>query len=159
MHTSTFGHKFGSLSPAVTLKIRSWSPKPNQLFIMSQCYIHANAIKIRQPVHEISCKQESVTPTPTPTPTLMPTPTGSAPKTICPPPLRWGTYICIVHTWFKRTKLSSMACQTLHYSIFYIFLFYLFIAIVYFYICIQSLFISIVYIYIYCFYSMFDHLY
>ena len=83
MHTSTFGLKFGSLSPAVTLKIRSWSPKPNQLFIMSHCYIHANLIKIRQPVHEISCKQESVTPTPTPT--LMPTPTGSAPKTICPP--------------------------------------------------------------------------
>ena len=63
MHTSTFGLKFGSLSPAVTLKIRSMSPKPNQLFIMSQCYIHANLVTIRQPVHEISCKQESVTPT------------------------------------------------------------------------------------------------
>ena len=35
MHTSTFWIKFGSLSLAVTLKIRSWSPKPNQLFIMS----------------------------------------------------------------------------------------------------------------------------
>ena len=70
--------KFGSLSPAVTLKIRSRSPKPNQLFIMSQCYIHANLVKIHPPVHEISCKQESV----------KPTPTGSAPKTICPPPLR-----------------------------------------------------------------------
>ena len=59
MHTSTFGLKFGSLSPAMTLKIRSRSPKPNQLFIMSQCYSHANLVKIHPPVHEISCKQES----------------------------------------------------------------------------------------------------
>ena len=83
--TSTFGLKFGSLSPAVSLKIRSRSPKPNQLFIMSQCYIHANLVLIHPPVHEISCKQESVTPT------LTLTPTGSAQKTICPYPLRWGT--------------------------------------------------------------------
>ena len=83
VHTSTFGLKFGILSPAVTLKIRSRSPKPNQLVLMSQCYIHANLFKIHPPVHEISCKQESVTPTLTLT--------GSAPKTICPPPLRWGT--------------------------------------------------------------------
>ena len=82
VHTSTFGLKFGSLSPAVTLKIRSWSPKSNQLIIMSKCYIHANLVKIH-PVQEILCKQESVT--------LTPTPTGSAPKTICPPPLWWGT--------------------------------------------------------------------
>ena len=45
VHTSTFGLKFGRLSPAVTLKIRSRSPKPYQLFIMSQCYIHANLLK------------------------------------------------------------------------------------------------------------------
>ena len=83
VHTSTFGLKFGSLSPAVTLKIMSRSPKPNQLFIMSQCYIHANLVKIHPPVHEISCKQGRVTPTLTPT--------RSAPKTIFPPPLRWGT--------------------------------------------------------------------
>ena len=37
---------FGSLSPAVTLKTRSRSPKPNQLFTMYQCYIHANLVKI-----------------------------------------------------------------------------------------------------------------
>ena len=75
------------------LKNRSRSPKPNQLFIMSQCYIHANLIRIHSPAHEISCKQESVTLTLTPTPTLTltPTPTGSAPKTICLPPLRWET--------------------------------------------------------------------
>ena len=83
VHTSTFGLKFGSLSPTVTLKIRSRSLKPNQLFIMSPCYIHANLVKFHPAAHEISCKQESVTP--------MPTPTGSVPKTICPPPLRRGT--------------------------------------------------------------------
>ena len=75
-HTSTFGPKFGSLSPAVTLKIRSRSPKPHQLFIMSQCYIHVNLVKFHPPVHELSCKQESVTLTPT----------GSAPKTMSPSP-------------------------------------------------------------------------
>ena len=85
VHTSTFWLKFGSLSPAVTLKIRSSPPKPNQV-IMSQCYMHANLVKIHPPVHEISCKQESVT--------LTQTPTGSTPKTICPPPLRWGDTIC-----------------------------------------------------------------
>ena len=46
VHTSTFRLKFGSLSPAVTLKIRSRSSKPSQLFIMSQYYIHANLVKI-----------------------------------------------------------------------------------------------------------------
>ena len=84
-----FGLNLAVLSPAVTLKIMSRSPKPYQLFIMSQCYIHANLVKIHPPIHEISCKQESVMLTPTPTPTLMPT--GFAPKTVCPTPLRWGT--------------------------------------------------------------------
>ena len=51
--TRTFWLKFGSLSPAKTLKNRSRSPKPNLLFIMSQCYIHANLVEICQPVHEI----------------------------------------------------------------------------------------------------------
>ena len=85
-----FWHKFGSLSPTVTLKIRSRSPKPNQLFIMSQCYISANLVKIYPTVQEMSCKQESVTPMPMLmlTPMLTPTSTGSAPKTICPPPLQ-----------------------------------------------------------------------
>ena len=69
----------------MTLKIRSRSPKPNQLFIMSQCYIHANLVKIWLPVHEISCKQESVTPTPT----LTPTPTGYQKKYV-PLPFRCG---------------------------------------------------------------------
>ena len=49
--------QIGSLSPAVTLKNRSRSPKPNQVFIMSQCYIHANLVEICQPVHEKWCTQ------------------------------------------------------------------------------------------------------
>ena len=64
------------LSPTVTLKIRSGSPKPNQLLIVS-CYIHANLVKIHQPVHEMSCTQDSATPT-----TLH--------KKQCPFPPRWG---------------------------------------------------------------------
>ena len=53
MQTNTFWLKFDGLSLAVTLKIRSKSPKPIQLFIESKCYIHANLIKIRQLVHEM----------------------------------------------------------------------------------------------------------
>ena len=53
----TFWLIFGSLSPAKTLKNRSRSPKPNLLFIMSRCYIHANMVEICQPVHEIWCTQ------------------------------------------------------------------------------------------------------
>ena len=64
----------------MTFKIRSRSPKPNQLFIMSQYYIHANFIKIHLWVHELSCKQESVRLT------LTPMPKGSAPKTMSPSP-------------------------------------------------------------------------
>ena len=85
VHTSIFWYKFGSLSPAVTLKIRSKSPKPNQLVIMSQCYIHANLVKIHPPVHAISCKQESV----------MPTPLQQDPHQKRPPPLRWGDILNI----------------------------------------------------------------
>ena len=84
MHTSTFWLKFGSLSPAVTLKIRSWSPLPFQLFNMSQCYIHVNFIKIHPTVHEISRKQETVTPASTPTPT--PTPASTHQKQYGPLP-------------------------------------------------------------------------
>ena len=53
----TLGLKFGGLSLAVTLKIRSRSPKPIQLFIMSKCYSHANLVKIGRLVHEILCTQ------------------------------------------------------------------------------------------------------
>ena len=91
VHTSTFWLKFGSLSSTVTLKIRSKSPKPNQLFIMSHCYIHANLVTIHPLVHEISCKQESVTLTPTPTLT----PTGSPQKQYVPLPFSGGHNKCI----------------------------------------------------------------
>ena len=57
MQTNTFWLNFGGLSLTVTLKIISRSPKPIQLFIMFKCYIHANLVKIRQLVHEISCTQ------------------------------------------------------------------------------------------------------
>ena len=52
---------------------------------MSQLYIHDNLVRIKQLVHKILCRQESVTPMPTPTPT------GSASNSTCPPPLR---YVC-----------------------------------------------------------------
>ena len=111
MHTSTFGLKFGSLSPAVTLKIRSRSPKPKQLIITSQCYIPANLVKIHPPVHEISCKQESVTLTltltPTPTLTLTPTPTGSAPKQYVPLPFGGG------HNQSSKNTQTYMICEQL----------------------------------------------
>ena len=102
VHTSTFWLKFDSLSPALTLKIRSRSPELNQLFIMSQCYIRENLVKIQLLVHEISCKQEIFTPTPTPTltPTLTPMPTGSAPKTIYPLPFGGGQQKQNVHTLY-----------------------------------------------------------
>ena len=115
VHTSTFGLKFGSLSPAVTLKTRSRSPKPNQLIIMSQCYIHANSVKIHLPVHEISCKQGSVTLTLTLTP-----PTGSAPKTICPPPLPFGgghKYHCHRRHHYV-TRSTKVLCNVWSYDIY-----------------------------------------
>ena len=108
LQTSTFWLKSGSLSPAVTLKIRSRSPKPNQLFIMSQYYIHTNLAKIWQPVHEKVCKQKSVTPTPM----LTPTPSGSAPTTICPPSLSVGTCF-MLKTWWQQTLKNWIWWQSL----------------------------------------------
>ena len=61
VHTSISGLKFGTLSPAVILKIRSRSPKPNQLIIMSQCYIPANLVKIHPPVHVRNCHADADT--------------------------------------------------------------------------------------------------
>ena len=39
MQTSTDWLKFSNINPTVTLKIRSRSPKPNQRFILPQCYV------------------------------------------------------------------------------------------------------------------------
>ena len=54
---------FTYLSPPVTLKIRSRSPKSNQLLSLSQRYIHASLVTFHPLVQEISFKQESVKPT------------------------------------------------------------------------------------------------
>ena len=69
---------------AVTLKIRSRSPKSNLFFVMSQFYIQENSVRIQLLVHKILCIQESLIQMP------MPTPKGSAPKSMCPPPRRLG---------------------------------------------------------------------
>ena len=42
---------------AVTLKIRSRSPKSNKLLILSDLYRLANFVSFRPMVHEITCKQ------------------------------------------------------------------------------------------------------
>ena len=62
----------------MTLKIWSKSPKSNQLVPPSQQCICASLVKIRPSVQKITCGNEA-------TRTLTQTPTGSAPKTICPP--------------------------------------------------------------------------
>ena len=67
---------------------------------MSQCYIHANLVKIRQLAHddEISCTQEAVTPVPA----------ESKPKTICSPPLCLGGHDNITYSCFiKKTTFYA----------------------------------------------------
>ena len=119
------------LSPSVTLKIGSRSPKPNQLFIMSKCYIHANLVKIHLLVPEILSRSPKPNQLFTmsqcyihanlvkiwqlvhqisckqesDTPTLMLTPTEPAPKTKCPPLLRRGHII--------KTKIKSFSSKFL----------------------------------------------
>ena len=53
--------KFALFPSAVTLKIYPMPPKPNQVFIMPQSYIHKNLVQIHPLVHEISCIEDSVT--------------------------------------------------------------------------------------------------
>ena len=78
--------------------------------------------------------------------------------------LMLNSNVCISFVWFYRYTFSlccpsikssfamsriwklSMACQTLHYSIFLYIYSIFFIAFAYFYICIQFLFIAIVYV-------------
>ena len=98
VHTSTFWLKFGSLSSAMTLKIRLRSPKPNQLFIMSQCYMHADLGKIHPPGHAIQYIQESVTLTLTPTPT--------APIPICPLRKKGKHIVCMQSEWLSLSQLK-----------------------------------------------------
>ena len=86
----------------VTLKFRARSPKSNQIFILPQCYIHANnhLVPIHPLVHGISCCQESVTLTP------MLIPMGLAPKTICSPPILCGDSIYYVIFQNIRAKTT-----------------------------------------------------
>ena len=66
----------------MTLKIGSRSPKSNHLVPPSQKCIYASLVKIHPSVQKITCGNEA---------TRTQTPTGSAPKTICPPPpFGWG---------------------------------------------------------------------
>ena len=74
----------GGRGYAVTLKIRLRSPKSNHFFAMSQLYSYGNLVRIQPLVPKILCRQETFMQMPTPMPT------GSAPKTICSPPRRWG---------------------------------------------------------------------
>ena len=49
---------FNNLSPCVTLKMGSRSPKSNQFFFMSQQYSFASLVKIHPFLHEIGCRQD-----------------------------------------------------------------------------------------------------
>ena len=51
--------KFGVFRSIVTMKIMARSPKPQHIFIMAQCYIHASLVPIHPVVQEIFCTQRS----------------------------------------------------------------------------------------------------
>ena len=104
MQTSTFWLKFGSSSPAVILKIRSMSPKPYQLFNVSQCYIHANLVKIHQPVHIVPTRNW-----------LTPTPRGFEPKIRCQPTEFWRK--------FNTSNLSTVDLEIWYYLFVYLLLY------------------------------------
>ena len=85
-------HQIFSYSAAVTLKICSRSPKSNQLFILSQLYIHENLERLQPLVHKILCRPES----------LQLTSKGSVPKTIYLPPHWW-----LGHKHLKENEYTS----------------------------------------------------
>ena len=88
-----------NLSPPVTLKMGSRSPKSNQHFSPSQWYICVSLAKIRPFNKEIECGQEA---------TLTPPPTGSALKTICPPNPPWWGDINISTFWLMMMMMMMM---------------------------------------------------
>ena len=51
----TYGGKFSQ--EAVTLKIKSRSPKYNKLLVLSDLYRLANLVTFQPMVHEITCRQ------------------------------------------------------------------------------------------------------
>ena len=86
----------------MTLKIRSRSPKSNQLVPPSQQCICASLVKIRPSVQKITHGNEA---TRTLTLTQTPPPTGSAPKTMSPH-FGWGDITNQVYTGNFVTKIS-----------------------------------------------------
>ena len=48
---------FNNLSPSVTLKMESRSPKSNQFFFLSQQYSCASLVKIHSVLHVLGCRQ------------------------------------------------------------------------------------------------------
>ena len=84
VETSCFGQNLIIQSAGVTSKMRSVLPKTSHFFPPpSQLCVCGSLVKIHpEIVHETECREEA---------TRTPTPTGSAPKAICPPPLwLWG---------------------------------------------------------------------
>ena len=74
----TLGTRICHLNPPMTLKMRSRSPKPNQLLSLSQWYIQANLMEFHQLVQEISWVYKKLSRTQTPTILAL--------KPICTPP-------------------------------------------------------------------------
>ena len=88
----------------MTLKIGSRSPKSNQLIPPSQQCICASLVKISQLVQKITQGNEATR-----------TQTGSAPKTICPPPFGWGDIITGMEEdlqQFSETFTSEFSVDT-----------------------------------------------
>ena len=79
MRKRNFGQNLIFFSAAVALKIRSRSPKFNQLFSPSKQCIYASLVKIHPLVQKIMSRKDA---------TQTSTQTGSAPKPICPSPFR-----------------------------------------------------------------------
>ena len=92
-------HEFLFFTTAVTLKFMSRSPKSNQFFVMSQLYSHESFERINPLDHKILCSEESMTLTPI----------ASTPKTMCPPPLRWGAHNKTWHfMWIEADNSHEM---------------------------------------------------
>ena len=91
--------KFHTLKKvAVTLKTGSRSPKSNQLVPPSQQCICASLVKICPSVQKITCGKEATR-----------TQTGSAPKRICPPPIRQKMLISPKKSFEKQEESSLSA--------------------------------------------------
>ena len=90
----------------MTLKIGSRSPKSNQLVPPSQQCICASLVKFRPSVQKITCGNEA---------TRTPTPTGFAPKTICPPPSVGGHNHLRAVIILMRKEIDDAALSAIMY--------------------------------------------